>query len=63
MAAENKKMKILSFPRYDDKTDSFVDGPLPANADSFFNNDEKMKDFFEVKKVTPIHEVEKERHL
>lgn len=47
-AEESKKMKILSLPKYDDKTDSFVDGPLPKSADSFFNNSEKMKEFFDL---------------
>jgi hypothetical protein len=44
-------MKILSFPRFDEKTDSFIDDDLPETADSFFNNDSKMKDFFELKGV------------
>ncbi len=56
MANENKRLKILSFPRYDDKTDSFVDGAMPATADSFFNDSDKMKDFFEIKKFVPHHE-------
>jgi hypothetical protein len=47
---ELKRIKVISLPRYDDVTDSFVDGPLPNSADSFFKNDEKMKDFFEIKK-------------
>jgi hypothetical protein len=62
VANESKKMKILSFPRYDDKTDSFVDGPLPATADSFFNNDEKLKDFFEIKHFKPHHEEKRAGH-
>jgi hypothetical protein len=44
-----KKVSILQFPRYDDKTDSFVDGTLPDTADTFFNNDSSMKDFFDIK--------------
>ena len=57
---ELKKVKILSIPRYDDVTDSFVDGPLPKSADSFFNNNDKMREFFEIKKpiieeVAPHH--------
>jgi hypothetical protein len=55
-----KKVKILSIPRYDDVTDSFVDGPLPKSADSFFNNNDRMREFFEIKKpvleeVAPHH--------
>jgi hypothetical protein len=48
-----KKLTILSIPRYDDVTDSFVDGPLPKSADSFFGNSDKMKEFFEIKKHIP----------
>lgn len=47
---ENRKMRILSFPKYDDKTDSFVDAQLPKSADSFFENSDRMKEFFEIKK-------------
>jgi hypothetical protein len=49
-------MKILSFPRFDDKTDSFVDDALPQTADSFFDNDQQMKEFFEIKPFKPHHE-------
>jgi hypothetical protein len=55
---EMKKLKILSLPRYDDVTDSFVDGPLPKSADSFFNNSERMKEFFEIKKSIKTEEGE-----
>jgi len=48
-ANETKQMKILNFPRFDDKTDSFIDDSLPETADSFFENDQKMKDFFDIK--------------
>jgi hypothetical protein len=53
-------MKILSFPKFDEVSDSFVDDTLPQTADSFFNNDEKMKDFFEIKKFA--HPVESHGH-
>lgn len=46
---EFKKLKILSIPKYDDETDSFVDGNAPNSASSFFKDDEKMKKFFELK--------------
>lgn len=49
------KVSIISFPRYDDKTDSFVDGTLPSTCDSFFDNGDKMKQFFEIKESTPKH--------
>lgn len=42
---------------YDAKNDSFVDGPLPHTVDTIFNS-EKSKEFFEVKKYVPTHEVE-----
>ena len=45
---EYKKIKLLSLPEYDDVTDSFVDGVSPDSADSFFNNSEKMKNFFDL---------------
>ena len=46
----------MTYPRYDDKTDSFIDGPIPQSADTFFDNKEKMKEFFEIKHITPNHE-------
>jgi len=50
-AKEYKKIKILSLPKYDDQTDSFIDGVGYDNSvDSFFNNDEKMKKFFDLHK-------------
>jgi hypothetical protein len=49
-------MKILSFPKFDDKTDSFIDDSLPQTADSFFDNDQKMKEFFEIKPFKPHHQ-------
>ncbi len=49
------KLKIISFPRFDEVSDSFVDGPLPQTADSFFNSTNKMKEFFEIK---PMNKVE-----
>jgi hypothetical protein len=60
-ANESKKLKILSFPRFDEVSDSFVDGPLPQTADSFFKDDHKLKDFFEIKKIAHEHHEEKER--
>jgi hypothetical protein len=42
-------MKILSFPKYDSVSDSFVDGPMPQTADTFFNDDNQMKEFFQIK--------------
>ena len=49
-AQEYKKIKILSLPKYDDKTDSFVDGIHPTSADSFFKDTDKMKAFFDLHK-------------
>ena len=45
---EFKKLKILSIPKYDDVTDSFVDGNGPTSSASFFKDDERMKQFFEL---------------
>ena len=55
-------MKILNFPRFDDKTDSFIDDSLPETADTFFDNDQKMKDFFEIKPFKKHHEEPKGHH-
>jgi len=49
-------LQILSLPKYDAKTDSFVDGPLPKSVDSFFENDKKIKEFFEIKKHEHKHD-------
>ncbi len=49
-------MKILSLPKYDAKTDSFVDGPLPKSVDSFFDNESKIREFFEIKKHEHKHD-------
>eukprot|EP00340_Litonotus_pictus_P001623 CAMPEP_0170514456 /NCGR_PEP_ID=MMETSP0209-20121228/1030_1 /TAXON_ID=665100 ORGANISM="Litonotus pictus, Strain P1" /NCGR_SAMPLE_ID=MMETSP0209 /ASSEMBLY_ACC=CAM_ASM_000301 /LENGTH=99 /DNA_ID=CAMNT_0010798551 /DNA_START=63 /DNA_END=362 /DNA_ORIENTATION=+ len=54
---EFKKIKILSLPQYDDVTDSFIDPTHPASADSFFTNDDKLKDFF-----SPKIEEKKNKH-
>jgi hypothetical protein len=43
------KLKIINFPRFDEVSDSFIDGPLPQTADAFFTNNEAMKQFFEIK--------------
>jgi hypothetical protein len=56
------KLKIISFPRFDDKTDSFVDGVLPQTADSFFDNNVQMKDFFEIKPLKIEHHDSKGHH-
>jgi hypothetical protein len=45
---------------YDEKTDSFVDGPLPQSADSLFNS-ERTKEFFEIKKPQ-LHKEENGGH-
>jgi len=36
-------------PIFDDKTDSFTSGHLPKSADNFFNNSDRMKEFFTIK--------------
>lgn len=45
---EYKKLRILSMPKYDDSTDSFVDGNPSSTADSFFNNETKMNKLFNI---------------
>lgn len=62
-ALEFKKLKMLSLPKYDDVTDSFIDGDIPSSADSFFNNNERMKNFFKLHNpptVKPEHHKDKE---
>ena len=34
---EMNKVKIYSLPKYDFATDTFKDGPLPKDADSYFS--------------------------
>ncbi len=48
-AYETRRTKILSLPQFDDKTDSFVSGHLPKSADNFFNDEERLKEFFKIK--------------
>ena len=35
--SEANQMELLSLPQYDFKSDTFKDGPLPANVDGYFN--------------------------
>ncbi len=48
-AKEYKKLKIISLPKYDDKTDSFTEASSNS-VDAFFSNTDKMKSFFDLHK-------------
>lgn len=37
--SELRKLKIYSLPRYDESSDTFVDGELPADIDGYFCKD------------------------
>ena len=37
LRTETKQMKMYSLPKYDWKTDTFNDGPLPKDLDSYFS--------------------------
>ncbi|CAI2386489.1 unnamed protein product [Moneuplotes crassus] len=39
---ELHKQKIYSLPVYDEATDTFKDGPLPKDADGYFNTDKQV---------------------
>ena len=37
LKTESNKIDLVSLPKYDISTDSFKDGPLPKNVDSYFD--------------------------
>ena len=39
MYSELRKLKIYSLPKYDEATDTFVDGELPKDIDGYFNKE------------------------
>ena len=43
---EMDKIKIYSLPTYDFATDTFKDGPLPKDADSYFNKDKSQQTYY-----------------
>ena len=43
---EMNKMKIYSLPTYDHATDTFKDGPLPKNADSYFSKGKEFTNYY-----------------
>ena len=46
LRTESNKMEMYSLPEYDYATDSFKDGPLPKNVDSYFSKPlEKRKHY------------------
>lgn len=46
-AKELRKIEILSIPKYDDVTDSFVDDKN-FSVEGFFNKDDKLSNFFKI---------------
>ena len=40
------KVKIYSLPTYDQSTDTFKDGPLPRDVDSYFNKSKEEKSYY-----------------
>ena len=43
---EIQKMEIFSLPKYDQATDTFTDGPLPKNADSYFSKSRENQNYY-----------------
>ena len=46
MQSELKQMQIYSLPTYDYKTDTFKDGPLPKNVDSYFSKSKEAQTYY-----------------
>ena len=44
--SEMNKMKIYSLPTYDHENDTFKDGPLPKNADSYFAKGKELTNYY-----------------
>ena len=45
--AELAQMQIFSLPTYDERTDSFKDGPLPRNVDSYFSKGADAQTYYQ----------------
>ena len=43
---EMGKMEIYSLPTYDHSTDTFKDGPLPKNVDTYFTKSKEMAKYY-----------------
>ena len=43
---ELRKMKIYSLPKYDEHTDTFVDGDLPKDIDGYFSKDKSERQYY-----------------
>jgi hypothetical protein len=41
-----EKIKIYSLPTYDHATDTFKDGPLPKDADSYFSKPKSEQTYY-----------------
>jgi len=44
--SEMDKLKIYSLPTYDKATDTFKDGPLPKDVDSYFNKGAAQQKYY-----------------
>ena len=47
VGTEIQKMEIFSLPTYDHATDTFKDGPLPRNADSYFSKGKDQQNYYD----------------
>jgi len=47
VSGEMRKLRIYSLPKYDENTDTFVDGPLPKDADSYFSKDKALQQYYQ----------------
>ncbi len=46
ITTELRKNKIYSLPVYDQKTDTFKDGPLPIDADGYFSQPKDERTYY-----------------
>ena len=46
LKTESNKMEMYSLPQYDLTTDSFKDGPLPQNVDSYFSKPADKREYY-----------------
>ena len=46
LKTESNKMEMYSLPEYDLTTDSFKDGPLPPNVDSYFSKPSSKREYY-----------------
>lgn len=46
LKTESNKMEMYSLPQYDLTSDSFKDGPLPHNVDSYFSKPVDKREYY-----------------